>query len=64
MEILKKPYKKSPKAKKYSGAKWPHERAQIALKEANEAKKKGKEFKKRDYNKERAAKMREWKEWF
>ena len=61
MEILKKPYKKSPKARKYAGAKWPHERASIAIKQALE---KDKKFKKRDYNKERAAKMREWTEWF
>lgn len=61
MEILKKPYKKSPKARKYAGAKWPHERATIAMKQAIQTKKK---FEKKDYNKKRAAAIKAWKEWF
>ena len=60
MEILKKPYKKSTKGRKFAGSKWPHERAQIALRQRNKKTK----FEKDSYNKDRAERIKQWKEWF
>ena len=61
MEIQKKPYKKKVNARKYAGAKWPHQRASIAMKQAITKK----EFDKKEYHKKRYEELKKWKQgWF